>query len=204
MFGANKVEISVSIWDKLGRIYDAVAPHVHDYVENLERSAEREERVRRHREETAAYQHGEEGNETAIVLSAAGRHEAAAKRPASGQTGTTLNKVLANARAKDPETFRDADKTSYRIVNAVETVHHKRATGRTEARSDELLDPANIKRLKADLADKKKIVALGDKAIEAVVAAGRTPTLTGPHPSRFRELSGHKGKEPQPFRASLS
>lgn len=67
---------------------------------------------------TADYHQGRDDNPVVIVLSAPGRHEAQAVRPAAGQTGRTLDQLLMGLRSQRPEVFVSADRYDYRIANA--------------------------------------------------------------------------------------
>ena len=72
---------------------------------------------------TAAYQPGKKNNKTVIILSAPGQAEEKAKKPAAGQTGKTLNKILAEAHKKDPDKFPSKNKDDYRISHASKAGH---------------------------------------------------------------------------------
>lgn len=121
---------------------------------------------------------------TTIVLSAPGQAEEKAGRPAAGQTGKTLKKAINELHKKDPLKFPSNRLDDYTIVNAVEEVHYKGKTGRTEARDAEISNSDNLKRVRAALADAVNVVALGDKAQLAVAECGYQGNVyKGEHPS---------------------
>ena len=68
--------------------------------------------------QSAFYQQGRDNIDTAIVLSAPGRHEEKAGKPAAGKTGKTLNQALRALNKADPTSFPSDDKDDYRIINA--------------------------------------------------------------------------------------
>lgn len=140
-------------------------------------------------ETTPAYQHGQDDVGTVIVLSAPGRHEEKWKRPAAGQTGRTLNRLLAALHAVDPISFPSTDKDAYRIINATSRVHYGVTT---EADRAELEAPINLQRLRDGVAGKLVVVALGAKARSTLEAAKVAVTFAAPHPSMQSLNRGYK------------
>ncbi|NPD29679.1 hypothetical protein [Corallococcus exiguus] len=120
---------------------------------------------------------------TIIVLAAGGWWEALAGRPAAGQTGVTLQIALQVWHALDPIRFPSLELDDYTIVNAVEDVHYKRKTGRTEGTQAEIRTERNLHRLRRILADYEYIAALGVSARTAVESAGFEASYAGCHPS---------------------
>jgi len=133
---------------------------------------------------TPAYRKGNKNNKTTIVLSAPGQAEEKANRPAAGQTGKTLQSAIKQLHKKDPSKFPSDKLDDYTIVNAVEDVHYKGKTGRTEGKNSEVLKPKNMSRINDTLKSSKNIVALGDKAQLAVDNSSAKGTVfKGNHPS---------------------
>lgn len=134
-----------------------------------------------------AYRLGDAQLRTAIVLSAPGRAEWIAQRPAAGQTGITLTSALSEFHRAEPGIFPSLCLDDYTLVNAWGRVEYKARTGRTEATKAEILGAANICRVAQYLRHMDAIVALGDKAQLAVDKAWPAGTIfTGGHPSLQR------------------
>ena len=124
---------------------------------------------------------------TAFVLSAPGRAECIAQRPAAGQTGITLTSALSAFHCAEPCIFPSLRLDDYTLVNAWGNVEYKALTKRTEATDAEILGAANICRLAQSLQHMDAVVALGDKAQLAVDKAWPSGTIfTGAHPSLQR------------------
>ncbi|MXW92373.1 MAG: hypothetical protein F4114_09050 [Rhodospirillaceae bacterium] len=124
---------------------------------------------------------------TAFVLSAPGKAECKAQRPAAGQTGITLTSALSTFHGAEPGIFPSLCLDDYTLVNAWDKVEYKARTGRTEATNAEILGVANICRLAQCFQYMDAIVALGDKAQLAVDTAWPAGTIfTGDHPSLQR------------------
>ena len=134
-----------------------------------------------------AFRRGDASIRTAFVLSAPGRAEYEAKRPAAGQTGKTLNTALEVFHRAEPGVFPSLRLDDYTLVNAWGEVEYKARRNRTEAKDAEILAAANICRLVRCLEGMDAVVALGDKAQLAVARACSAGTLfTGDHPSLQR------------------
>lgn len=134
---------------------------------------------------TAAYRKGDKkDNKTTIVLSAPGQAEEKAGRPAAGQTGKTLQTAIKKMHQKDPSRFPSERLDDYTIVNAVEDVHYRSKTGRTEGKESEIINSKNMERINSLLNGSENIVALGDKAQLAVEKSNAKATVfKGNHPS---------------------
>ena len=121
---------------------------------------------------------------TTIVLSAPGQEEEKAGRPAAGQTGKTLQMAIEEMHSNDPESFPSNNLDDYSIVNAVEDVHYKAKTGRTEGTDSKILEQENLDRINSILQDSKNVVALGEKAQLAVKNSSFSGnTFEAEHPS---------------------
>ena len=132
-----------------------------------------------------AFRRGDDINiKTIIVLSAPGQKEEKAGRPAAGQTGKTLQEAIEFWHNALPNEFPSKNLDDYTIVNAVEDVHYKAKTGRTEGTDTEVCDTDNMTRINAIIADAQYVVALGNKAQLAVsVSIFKRKTYSGIHPS---------------------
>ena len=131
-----------------------------------------------------AYRPGDAGFRTAFVLSAPGRRECEAGRPAAGETGRSLNIALKTLHRIEPGVFPSCALDDYTLLNAWDEVLYRAHTGRTEAKDKDILGAGNICRVAQLLRDMEAVVALGDKARLAVSKAWPVGTLfTGRHPS---------------------
>jgi len=137
------------------------------------------------RETTPFYRQGDDASiKTVILLSAPGRIEAKLGRPAAGETGKTLQYMIERLHKKDPITFPSNKLDDYTIMNAVEKVHYKSKTGRTEGLVSEVIDSKNINRINEILKEYDNVVALGDKAQIAVKNSKfEGKVLSSDHPS---------------------
>lgn len=132
-----------------------------------------------------AYRKGDsEKIKTTIVLSAPGQEEEKASRPAAGQTGTTLQMAIDILHLKDSSIFPSKNLDDYTIVNAVEKIHYKKKTGRTEGTNLEILEQENLERISNVLSNSENVLALGDKAQLAVESSNFSGNiLKAKHPS---------------------
>ncbi|MCP3060451.1 hypothetical protein LXT21_16850 [Myxococcus sp. K38C18041901] len=105
------------------------------------------------------------------------------RRPAAGQTGVTLQLALRVWHVLDPVRFPSPNLDDYTLVNAVEAVHFRGKTGRTEGTEQEIRAEENLRRLRGVFAGYDCIVALGRSAMTAVEAAGFEALYSGNHPS---------------------
>lgn len=136
-------------------------------------------------ETSPAFRQGDCPNvKTTIILSAPGRAEEKASRPAAGGTGKTLQKAIEIFHEKSPDTFPSKNLDDYTIVNAVGEVHYKGKTGRTEGSNKEICDIENIERLVGIISGSACVVVLGDKAQLAILETGFNGVIYfGGHPS---------------------
>jgi len=105
----------MGIWDIVKGIAEGMVESANKEVERKQKQLQRDERQR---EISADYQQGKPNIKTTIVLSAPGQAEEKAGRPAAGQTGKNINRVLEEAHKRDPKRFPSASKDDYQIVNA--------------------------------------------------------------------------------------
>lgn len=138
------------------------------------------------RETTPAFRQGNDASiNTILMLSAPGKVEEKLGRPAAGETGKTLQHAIEILHKKDPITFPSSKLDDYTIMNAVEKVHYKSKTGRTEGTINEITDSKNIDRINEILKDYSNVVALGDKAKAAINNSKfKGNILSSSHPSK--------------------
>jgi len=134
---------------------------------------------------TPAFRKGDRDDiKTTIILSAPGRCEEIANRPAAGQTGITLQTAINVLHEECPSIFPSNKLDDYSILNAVEDVHYKSKTGRTEGSTSEVCNLKNLERISEALKDSATVVALGDMAKLAVDGSNFSGViLKGSHPS---------------------
>ena len=134
--------------------------------------------------DSPAFQRGRDDIPTVIVLSAPGSAELIAGHPAAGQSRRNLNAKLVELNATDPARYPSTECRDYRIVNSVEKVHYKAATGRTEGTDAEVAASDNVGRMRRAMAGKTHALVLGDKAMLAVDRAKfEGSQKRGAHPS---------------------
>ena len=155
-----------------------------EYQKQLELEKENE-LMNKLKNTSPAFRRGDDGSiKTIIVLSAPGQEEEKAGRPAAGQTGTTLQEAIEFWHNALPNEFPSKNLNDYTIVNAVEDIHYKAKTGRTEGTDKEVCDTDNIRRINAIIADAEYVVALGYKAQLTVSGSFfKGKTYSGKHPS---------------------
>ncbi|MBF8766304.1 hypothetical protein IR009_13845 [Pseudomonas putida] len=134
---------------------------------------------------TPAFRKGDKpGIKTTIILSAPGQREKAAKRPAAGQTGKTLQAAIGVWHRADPVRFPSDQLDDYTIMNSVSKVHYMELTRTTEGTEAEVREPQNLERIRRELSDSTTVVALGKKAQLAIRESGFSGTMyTASHPS---------------------
>ena len=140
---------------------------------------------------------------TAFVFSAPGAKEEEAQCPVVGATGDNLSWALQDLVNNDSKRFPSTNRYDYRLTNAFVHPLSKGADGRTEASKAEILNPANIARVKRDLAGCDVVILCGARAgfllehlkdlPSTVVEASHTSNqaLVAKH-----NLAGKKGKTP--------
>ncbi|MEG8049018.1 hypothetical protein QP178_03620 [Sphingomonas aurantiaca] len=132
---------------------------------------------------TPDHQPGPAGAFTALILAAPGRVELAESRPAAGQTGRNLDRILVHLHRWRPDVFPSQSRLDYVIVNSVSTVLYRAKNGRGMPTDAEVRDMANVGRLRLLLpSDLRHLVAFSDPAATAVGLVGREPVFRAPHP----------------------
>ena len=129
------------------------------------------------------------GARTGFVFICPGRHEANRGYPCAAGTGANLKRVLAVLHARRPDWFASADRLVYVVTNAWPRVEYPALTGRSVPTEAEVLAPANLARLAAEVAALDLVVACGAQAqaaVRALAAAGtlRARTVFGRHLSQ--------------------
>jgi len=97
-------------------------------------------------------------------LSAPGRLEENAGRPASGKTGENLDLLINILHKRYPDLFPYTGRYAYRITNAVTDVHYKAKTNDTEGSDKEVLNKENIRRILNEISGLTDVFCLGNKA----------------------------------------
>jgi uracil-DNA glycosylase len=121
------------------------------------------------------------GARTGFVFICPGRHEANRGRPCAAGTGANLNRVLAVLNGRRPDWFPSPDREKYVITNSWDRVEYPALTGRSVPAEAEVLAPANLDRLLAEIAELELIVACGAQAqaaVRALATAGRLKART--------------------------
>ena len=124
---------------------------------------------------TPAYSPGPQGVRTAFVLAVPGSKERDAERPAAGDTGDNLNRILVHLHRHDPIAFPSTDRYNYRIVNSLETVMFG-----DDSMPDlsDVCKANNVARVAEQLEGVTTIVALSAPAIAIVKEVGIIPTYS--------------------------
>lgn len=145
---------------------------------------------------TPAYHPGPSDVRTAFVLAVPGSKERDANRPAAGDTGDNLDRILVHLNRIDPSAFPSTRRYDYRIVNALEKVMF--GADSMPKRTD-VCKPDNLARLAKQLEGIITVVALSGPAIAAVTGASIQPTYShAVHPgmrglnNRYRGLGEDK------------
>jgi len=149
--------------------------------------------------DSSAFQRGRDDIPTVIVLSAPGRAEAKAGRPAAGATGKQIDGQLKILHTRDRVNYPSVDHRDYRIVNAVDDVHFMSATKRTEGSRAEVTAPANVARKRRLMEGKSNALVFGDNAAiitDAVEFDGSQSR--GPHPSPRRINTKYRSEAATP------
>lgn len=113
---------------------------------------------------TAHYCPGLPGVRVAFLFSAPGRLEEAKGAPVAGVTGANLDAALAWLHGVEPARFPSGSRYDYRVTNAFAEVLYEGKHGRTEASRAEVLAPANVERVRRELAGVEAVVLCGGKA----------------------------------------
>jgi hypothetical protein len=128
------------------------------------------------------------GAHTGFVFICPGRHEANRGYPCAAGTGANLARALPVLHARRPDLFPAPERSMYVITNSWDQVEFPALTGRSVPTEAEVLAPANLARLEAEIAGLAVVVACGAQAqaaVRALRAAGRLPA----RPAFGRHLS---------------
>lgn len=110
------------------------------------------------------------GATTGFVFICPGRFEAQRGYPCAAGTGANLARVLLELHRRDPRRFASPHRAAYVVTNAWPQVEYPALTGRSVPTVAEVLQPANLERLAAELAGLRWVVACGAQAHAAVRA----------------------------------
>jgi hypothetical protein len=114
------------------------------------------------------------GARLAFVFICPGRHEANRGYPCAAGTGANLARALVALHREAPALFTSAQRLDYIVTNAWPVVEYPALTQRSVPTEAEVLQPANLARLAAELQGVERVVACGAQAHAAVraLAAG--------------------------------
>jgi hypothetical protein len=118
---------------------------------------------------------------TGFVFICPGRHEAHRGYPCAAGTGANLNRVLAVLHRRRPDLFPSADRRKYVVTNSWDRIEYPALTGRSVPTEAEVLAPANLARLAAELDGLQQVVACGAQAraaVQTLAADGRLRART--------------------------
>jgi len=118
------------------------------------------------------------GARTGFVFICPGRFEAQRGYPCAAGTGANLARVLVELHRLDPDRFPSPQRADYVVTNAWPQVEYPALTGRSVPTVAEVLQPANLDRLAAELAGLHWVVACGTQAHEAVCALRASGRIT--------------------------
>ena len=107
---------------------------------------------------------------TGFVFICPGRHGAARGYPCAAGTGANLARALPLLHQRLPPDFASPLREAYVITNAWDRVEYPALTQRSVPLVSEVLEPANLDRLAAEIAHLQAIVACGAQAHAAVRA----------------------------------
>jgi hypothetical protein len=110
------------------------------------------------------------GARTGFVFICPGRFEAARGYPCAAGTGANLERALPRLHEFTPELFPSPSRAGYVITNSWDRVEYQALTGRSVPTEAEVLAPANLERLQAEIAPLRVVVACGSHAHAAVRA----------------------------------
>ncbi len=118
------------------------------------------------------------GATTGFVFICPGRFEAQRGYPCAAGTGANLARALAELHRRDAVRFASPHRADYVVTNAWPQVEYPALTGRSVPTVAEVLQPANLERLAAELAGLRWVVACGAQAHAAVRALRDAGRLT--------------------------
>ena len=122
----------------------------------------------------------------AIMASCPGRFEEQQFRPLAMVSGRNVRNALPMLQIRfGIQLFPSLVLEDYTLTNAWPNIEYPALTGRTEATEAEVLDPANLNRIRALTLNQgvTRFLALGKRAAAAVYAIGPVYHIRGPHPS---------------------
>lgn len=103
--------------------------------------------------------------DVAFVLSAPGEEEEANGKPAAGETGSQLDKILIHLNKINPKLFPSINRYDYKITNASDQVFYAaKDNGDTEDEKSKILNKNNIERVRTELHGSKYVILCGLKA----------------------------------------
>jgi hypothetical protein len=116
------------------------------------------------------------GAVTGFVFICPGRHEAKRGYPCAAGTGANLGRALAELHKMLPQRFASPLRSMYVVTNSWPNIEYPALTARSVPLEAEVLAPANLERLAAELAGLGTLVACGAQAhaaVQALVRSGR-------------------------------
>ena len=120
----------------------------------------------------------------AFLFSAPGAREHAARRPVAGVTGENLDFALGYLHSKRPDLFASSERYAYRITNAFsQPLARSRGDRASEARRDQIVENANIARIKRELRGCDLVIVCGRKAqlLSRLLSTPRRSVIDMPH-----------------------
>lgn len=110
------------------------------------------------------------GAKVGFVFICPGRFEASRGYPCAAGTGANLARALVELNRRAPVVFPSAQRHAYLVTNAWARVEYPALTGRSVPSEAEVLDPVNLARLAAEIAELDTVVACGAQAHAALRA----------------------------------
>ncbi len=130
------------------------------------------------------------GATLAFVFICPGRHEANRGYPCAAGTGANLARALVVLNRLAPRLFESPHRADYIVTNAWPVVEYPALTGRSVPSEAEVLQPSNLVRLAAELAEVDRVVACGAQAQAAVRAlASQRPGLQAAYARHLSQRS---------------
>lgn len=129
---------------------------------------------------TTSHHQPSPGATLGFVFICPGRHEGARGYPCAAGTGANLARALVELHACRPTLFPSACRSKYVVTNAWHRVEYPALTGRSVPAVGEVLAPANLRRLAAELTGLRHVIACGAQAhaaLRALQAAGVLPAV---------------------------
>jgi hypothetical protein len=147
------------------------------------------------------------GARTGFVFICPGRFEAARGLPCAAGTGANLGRALVELHSRQPSLFPGSSREKYVITNAWSRVEYPALTGRSVPAEAEVLQAANLERLRGEIDALQTVIACGSQAqaaVRALVASGqiRSRVAFGRHLSQ-RSVNMIPGGSDTPSRIRL-